>query len=148
MRPAGIFCPVDFSAPSRAAFQEACQLSSSSGAKLVLAHVYQALIPPVPELPVVSPELIQHGVAQLEKQLARWREEAVEHGARSVETHLVEGPAWHRIVAMARERGCDLIVLGTHGRTGLKHVLLGSVAERVIRHAHCSVLVVRREPAP
>jgi len=63
------------------------------------------------------------------------------------EAELAVGPTAETIVRVARERGADLIVMGTHGRTGLQHVLLGSVAEKVVRLAPCPVLTVRRTEA-
>jgi nucleotide-binding universal stress UspA family protein len=62
---------------------------------------------------------------------------------------LRQGGAVDEILAHAKEAGADLIVMGTHGRTGLSHLLMGSVAERVLRTAHCPVLTVKaREEAP
>jgi nucleotide-binding universal stress UspA family protein len=61
-----------------------------------------------------------------------------------VSVHLRDGIAWDQIASAARELGADLILLATHGRTGLAHALLGSTAERVVRHAPCPVLTLRR----
>lgn len=61
--------------------------------------------------------------------------------------HLLHGDPATQIVQFAEDEGVDLIVMGTHGRTGLKHLLMGSVAEHVLRHARCPVLVVRLRPA-
>jgi nucleotide-binding universal stress UspA family protein len=55
------------------------------------------------------------------------------------------GRAWQQVVEVAKKRKSDLIITATHGHTGLKHVLLGSVAEKIVRHAHCPVLTVRAE---
>jgi universal stress protein A len=143
MKTSTIVCPIDFSPPSRLAFDEACALAEEHGARLLLVHVHHLLMLAMPEMPVLPVDVIQRGVAELEKQLARMREVAVERGLKNVETFLVEGPTWDRIVELARSEACDLIVIGTHGRTGLRHAFLGSVAEKVIRHAPCSVLVVR-----
>ena len=77
-----------------------------------------------------------------EKQLAEMAREDIGNAA-PVETHIRPGPPASEIVAMAKELNVDIIVIATHGRTGLKHVLLGSVAEHVIRRAPCPVLVVR-----
>ncbi len=75
------------------------------------------------------------------------KHEAEAAGVRRVEVKVLTGTPWHEIVEMARrDVAIDLIVLGTHGHTGLKHVLLGSVAERVVRHAPCPVLIERTRP--
>jgi nucleotide-binding universal stress UspA family protein len=65
-------------------------------------------------------------------------------GVTDVGTRLAEGVAWHEIVETARSEECDLIVVGTHGRSGIGHVLMGSVAEKVVRKAGCPVLAVRK----
>jgi nucleotide-binding universal stress UspA family protein len=82
-------------------------------------------------------------------QLAKSKTEAQQLGVKEVATRLLTGVPWDEIVSAARsDSAVDLIVIGTHGRTGLAHVLLGSVAEKVVRHAPCPVLVVRgREKA-
>jgi universal stress protein A len=63
-------------------------------------------------------------------------------GVRQLETRLVEGVAWSEILAATKATGCDLIVMGTHGRGAITHLLLGSVAEKVVRKAECPVLTV------
>ena len=67
------------------------------------------------------------------------------HVGVEAEMHVISGAPWKEIVETAKERAMDLIILATHGHTGLKHTLLGSVAERVVRHAPCPVLVVREQ---
>ena len=64
-------------------------------------------------------------------------------GVPAIESTVRVGVAWNEICNYAKEASIDLIVIATHGQTGLKHVLLGSVSERVVQHAHCSVLVVK-----
>jgi nucleotide-binding universal stress UspA family protein len=64
-----------------------------------------------------------------------------------VSTTILTGTPWHEVVELLRkDESFDLVMVGTHGHTGLKHVLLGSVAERIVRHAPCPVLVVRTRP--
>lgn len=82
-----------------------------------------------------------------QRHLDEWRAAAEGLGAPRVETAKEAGEPAAEIVAFARERGVDLLVLGTHGRTGLEHALMGSIAERVVRKAHCPVLTVRPPPA-
>ena len=81
--------------------------------------------------------------ALAEQTLADWRHEAEQLAGRSVNAINLEGVPWDRIVKLVREGGYDLLVLSTHGRTGLKHALIGSVAEKIVRHASCPVFVVR-----
>ena len=87
-------------------------------------------------------------VAVAEETMRRWKNVAIERGASGTETMVKQGIPWHCIVELATQLGCDLIVMGTQGRTGLKYALLGSVAEKVVRHASCSVLVVRDRAGP
>jgi nucleotide-binding universal stress UspA family protein len=83
-------------------------------------------------------------LARSETQLARWKLDAGQSGAPEVIARLEHGDPLDRIIAVAREdRDIGLIVLGTHGRTGLKRALIGSVAERVARLAPCTVMVMR-----
>jgi glycine betaine transporter len=81
--------------------------------------------------------------AEFERLLRIAREQALQAGAANVETKLLQGFAAQEITKLARQGGFDLIVMGTHGRTGVSHLLIGSVAERVVRTAHCPVLTVR-----
>ena len=124
MRPTEILFPTDFSAASEAAGRVARAMALESGARL---HVL-SVVPPVTD------------PAHFAEQLARTGRDLGE-GLR-VKTALETGLAGRSIVAYAREKGIDLIVLGTHGRTGFSHAILGSVAETVVRLAPCPVLTV------
>jgi nucleotide-binding universal stress UspA family protein len=137
-----ILCPVDFSEGSRRALRLALELQGGD-AELVLVHVWE---PPY----VYGPDAAIPGAAFVEtktiaeNELAKLKREVEQQGARRVSTVLATGAPWNEIVELAgRDRGIDLIAMGTHGHTGLKHVLLGSVAEKVVRHAPCPVLVAR-----
>jgi nucleotide-binding universal stress UspA family protein len=134
-----ILCAVDFSEPSRAAMCEAAQLARHFDADLELFHVYPL---PMHLDGTVEPVQIDELLAWIDRTLAAWQREAIGFGAPRVKTRAVQGGAWHEIVARAEESDADLIVVGTHGRTGLRHALVGSVAERVVRHAGCRVLTV------
>ena len=137
-----ILCAVDFSAPSRAALNAAVDLARQFDGTLTLLHSYQVPTLGYPEAFPGSPFRIS--VAQLaEQELAQWKRDAEHALGRSITTAAVEGPAWDRIVKYAHEHRVDLVVVGTHGRTWIKHALIGSVAENVVRHASCPVLVVR-----
>ena len=136
-----ILCPVDFSEHAREAMRAAMALAGAD-AWVTLVHVHELPVIGPPELPM-DPRLVAQIIAQAEKSLRAWAGEAAQLGPARVESLCVPGAAWASIVELARERASDLIVMGTHGRSGLRHPLIGSVAERVVRHADCPVLVVR-----
>jgi universal stress protein A len=143
MRNQRVLCPVDFSECASAALSVAEDLVKTSEGGLVLVHVYSVPAFVSSEAGFGLPGFVEQMEADSNAALSGWAAEAREHGVRSVETHSICGTPWDAIVRVARQRECDLIVMGTHGRSGLRHVLLGSVAENVVRHAPCSVLVVR-----
>ncbi len=93
------------------------------------------------------PSLARDETAPQDRPLPGWRALAERLGAPSVDTQRSVGTPGPEIVAMARRDAYDLIVMGTHGRTGLGHLVLGSVAEEVVRHAPCPVLTVGTEAA-
>lgn len=139
-----IVVPVDFSETAIKALQYAVPFAAAFDAEVVLVHVTQTFSVPV-ELGYLPPDLI--GTQQELMNSARLglkKLGAAEIGDRVRSQVLVrEGVAWQEIVAAAHETNADLIILATHGYTGVKHALLGSVAERVVRLAPCPVLVVR-----
>lgn len=137
-------CPVDFSPGSREALHVAAGLAAVDGGELVLVHVWQPPVYVMGETIGLSGDVVQALVNEAESSLARWKTEAEQLGVRKVTPVFMTGAPWHELVAAAkRDPAVDLIVMGTHGRTGLRHVLLGSVAEKVVRHAPCPVLVTR-----
>jgi universal stress protein A len=139
-----ILCPVDFSPASRAALQVAAQLARESSASLVLAHVFEPSRWVVAGEIQLAPEVIQGMLEAEEAELASWKTTAMRRGAREVTTRFLTGVAWDQIVGLTRDDpAIDLVVMGTHGRTGLQHVLVGSVAEKVVRHAPCTAMIVR-----
>lgn len=136
-----ILVPVDFSECSRKALDYGVSLANQFRSELLLLHVVQPYVP-VPELTAVDTELVLNRMMDAARtELARWRESLGKEIA--VETQLRVGRPEVEIERTISERKIDLAVLSTHGRTGLKHALLGSTAERVVRHATCPVLVVR-----
>jgi nucleotide-binding universal stress UspA family protein len=145
VEPKRILCAVDFSECSHRALHVATEAARKSQAVLVLLHVEDRPLSrskPYVDLPGDSR---QEQLVRAETQLASWKQEAQRRGATEVITKLASGAPWDRIVALARtDTKIDLVVLGTRGRTGLAHAPLGSVAERVMRHAPCSVMVVRQ----
>jgi len=137
-----ILCAIDYSSCSRHALTAATELAKSSGAALTIVHVWS---PPTYGAPdaILSGEAIQVMAQDAERLLADWVATAKADGASTVTSKMITGVAWNAIVALSVESHTDLIVMGTHGRTGLKHALIGSVAEKVVRHAPCAVLVIR-----
>lgn len=147
-----ILVPTDFSEPSDAALQYARMLAREFGASLHLLHVFQ---PPLHLASVVSTEVYLADAfaiqAELMEQAKNRLAERVTTGDRErygASAEIVTGQTASTIVKYATERHMDLIVMGTHGRGGMSHVLLGSVAERVVRTAPCPVLTVRQRPMP
>ena len=141
-----ILVPVDFSENSRSALEYAAEFARRFGAELDVLHVWE-----VPTfVPVESAALADAGTSILElarkaaeRQLEIFVATAAQKGIRVRDAKNVPGHPAHAIVDAATAGGYDLLVLGTHGRTGLSRTLIGSVAERVVRHAHCPVLTVR-----
>ncbi len=139
-----ILCAVDFSDPAHEALHYSADLARLFDADLTLYHVYHFPGYGMPEGSFVlpGPETMAKMFAKIDERLAEWRAEAAERGAPRVDVATGEGSAWHEIVVRART-GYQLVVVGTHGHSGLRHMLLGSVADRVVRHAPCPVLTVR-----
>ncbi len=135
--------PVDFSEYSDHAVQYAAELARALGARLTLLHVIHELPVGVGDWAAGLPESYLGDLeADVQQSLESAREQVKAAGV-DADIVMVHGIPFQSIIDVARDRQADLIVMGTHGRTGLKHVLLGSVAERVVRHAPCPVLVVR-----
>ena len=139
-------CPIDFSPASRGAMDEAVELAGRLRAELVLVHVRHPDASSGPEPVFAPPGRVTSGAeTRDEEDLASWVADAERLAPGLVNSVVLAGKPAERIVGFAREFDCDLIVMGTHGRTGLRHHALGSVAEQVIRTSHCPVLVVRRD---
>lgn len=137
-----LLCPIDFSDASREALVEAVDLARRYEARLLLVHVMTPVPVSVPEA-LIDTSYLAQVYEDIEKTLAKWRDEAQALGAPAVEVKRLDGTPWDAICETAKQEGHDLIVMSTHGRTGLTHALIGSVAEKVVRHAPCAVLVVR-----
>ncbi len=137
-----ILVPTDFSSHAQHAALVAADLAQRYDAELTLLHVQSAELFDIPEGYVLNlPAQLDQLMTVLGERLAGFQQAMRADGVRRVETRLLRGNIAGEIVAQAQE--FDLIVMGTHGRTGLQHLLMGSVAERVVRLARCPVLVVR-----
>jgi nucleotide-binding universal stress UspA family protein len=141
-----ILVPVDFSPFSEAALGYAGMLADKFGATLHLFHVWEAPAFLPPETIVGSAETGQTLAALAHQQafesIDAMARAAKDRGLEIAAREVAFGAPARTIVGHAEQNGHDLIVVGTHGRTGLMHVLLGSVAERVVRFARCPVLTV------
>lgn len=138
-----IMVPVDFSEPSRKAVHYAKAFAEQFGSRLVLLHVVEPMAypPDFAVVPLLPPDVEEARTRELRRQL-----EEIAAGVGTgllVDTKVIPGRPWKGVVEEATATGVDLIVVSTHGYTGFKHALLGSVAEKIVRHAPCPVLVVR-----
>lgn len=138
-----ILVPVDFSDDASAALDYAIELAQDFNAEIHLIHAYQTMVaaaaPYGVSVPIALNEDLRKAAAA---SLAEWNERVVKAGL-TVATHLSPDTPSSAIVAAATTMGVDLIVMGTRGLTGLRHVIVGSVAERTVRTAPCPVLTVK-----
>jgi universal stress protein A len=144
-RPRRVVHATDFSPASRAAFRHALELARGAGGALTLVHVLAPVVPPAGgsyALPQAYDHLQAEARAAARRQLDRLVARARAAGVRATGL-VVEGVPASRIVDVARRGRAHLLVLGTHGRTGLARVALGSVAGQVLRQASCPVVTVR-----
>ncbi|MHC4197681.1 MAG: universal stress protein [Planctomycetota bacterium] len=139
-----ILCPVDYSVSSSEAMKYAAHIAGEEGAKVCLIHVVDVRSfghesPLDLEVPKPTPENLERVKKELVEDLFQ------EKGGKGVDVEaiVVVGKPVEEILKAAKEQQIDMIVMGTHGRTGIPHVIVGSVAENVIRKASCPVLTVR-----
>ena len=143
-----ILVPTDFSADADAAFAWARDLAHMCGASIHLLHVVEnPLAAGAWSSPLYTAEIAGLQINLVRDAQAQLRAN-VPCGAGNITTDVRLGPAATEIVGAARDGRVDLIVMGTHGRTGLAHALMGSVAERVVRLAPCPVLTLRAARLP
>jgi nucleotide-binding universal stress UspA family protein len=141
-----ILVPTDFSAYSRAAVDLACELSSRLGVPLTILHAYALPAYPLPEGSILPPsaeratEIVSHATVSLQSEVERARALGVD-----ADTVIVEGEALHAIERTVADRNIDLIVMGTHGRRGIAHAVLGSLAEKLVQRGPCAVLTVHED---
>ena len=142
-----ILCPTDFSEPACSAIKAAAEMAKSFSAELILMHVVGAI--PALDTPAgvtgfdvsaYQRELTGSAERSLESRLEKHVPDTVDSRAL-----VVHGDAAHEIVRVAKEENVDLIVLATHGATGWKHRIFGSVPGKVIKHAACPVLTIHLE---
>ncbi len=141
-----ILLPTDFSECADCALPYATQWARAAGARLICLHVVEPTMPAVGYAPVAEPLPLVDMSEQLQQTAARELPKLAEReecAGLQVEELIAHGEAASEIVRVAAERDVDLIVLSSHGRTGLGRMLFGSTAESVVRHAHCPVLVVK-----
>jgi len=141
----GILHPSDFSRASGAAFKMAVEMAKSNRGELMLVHVVSPVIP-VGGDGYVSPKMYEEIAASnrawAQKELGKLVAKARKSGVRA-KAAVLEGSAYDQIVRFARSRRAELVVMGTHGRSGVAKLFLGSVAGRVVAAASCPVLTVR-----
>lgn len=140
-----ILHPSDFSSASRAAFAKAVELAKTNRAELTIVHVLSPVMPALGDgyvSPKVYEELVASSRAWARKQLGRRLAKAKAAGVRA-KGLLMDGVPHEAIMRAAKARRADLLVMGTHGRSGLAKFFLGSVAGRVVAGGPCPVLTVK-----
>ncbi|HVV16938.1 MAG TPA: universal stress protein [Polyangia bacterium] len=138
-----ILVPTDFTDPSNEALETAIELARGSGATLDLVHVaVEAAYPLPPPIDVATLPLDMDRVLNRSDQGLAVEEKRVRAAGLACETTTLIGRADSEIVNRARDTHADLIVMGTHGRSGLAHALFGSNVDRVVQHAPCPVLIL------
>jgi len=149
MKVSRILAPVDFSEVSQESLDAAASLASQLGASVVVLHVVEpvyfagTMFGPEINVPHLAEEQRRAAKSAMETMLARLAKKGVPA------TGLVEtGIPQDTILNAASSKKCDLIVMGTHGRSGVTHLLLGSVAEKIVRSSTCPVLTVRSTAKP
>jgi universal stress protein A len=139
-----ILVPIDFSEPSKKALKYAIPFAEQFGATITLIHVveqseYPAFIP----LKMEHDRLLLTAKEEAEQRLGQLHQQLFSRARLSKKVIVQRGKPYEEIAKAARKMRADLIIIATHGFTGLKHVLLGSTAERVVRYSKCPVLTIR-----
>ena len=139
-----ILAPTDFSEYSKKAVASALELAKKFGAKLSILHVVE--LPPYPVEGYVPPSLTATFIEDLEREASQELAQVVpeaEGAGVEVARLVAVGTPYRKIIDMAEAEQVDLIVMATAGRTGFSHLIMGSIAERVVRTASCPVLTIR-----
>jgi nucleotide-binding universal stress UspA family protein len=139
-----ILFPTDFSQGARAAMDHAISLARDYHAKLILLYVIQDISIAEWYIPssLSAADLVEDMQKSAQSEMEKWGAE-VSQTVKDVEKLVVRGVPFVEIIRTAKEKQVDMIVIGTHGRTGIDHMLFGSTAEKVVRKAACPVLTVR-----
>ncbi|HEX3717774.1 MAG TPA: universal stress protein [Verrucomicrobiae bacterium] len=139
-----VLAPVDFSERSQNSLRYTVKFARQHDSKLILLHVVEPVMYPAEEgvaTFVSSP--VDSTCEPAKAKPAQWKNTEIRQPI-TVEIMLRRGPAYNENAEAAKEIGVDLIIISTHGYTGLKHVLMGSTAKRVVRHAPCPILAIRQ----
>jgi nucleotide-binding universal stress UspA family protein len=142
-----ILVPTDFSPHSEKALELAEQLAKLTGAKIHLLHCYQINVGGISPYGVTIPDEFNREIREAAAEKVEELEQKVAAQGIEVEAHVTPRYPSEAVTDLAKEIGADLIVMGTRGATGLKHIFLGSVAERTLRIAPCPVLTVKETDA-
>ncbi|NBS89819.1 universal stress protein [bacterium] len=141
-----ILVPTDFSKQSQSAIRYGIEFAKKFGAKLHVLHVVQDVSIFIPEMGFINPSAALSNIEPMllaaGKSLADFLEPYKHHGIELI-SHCQEGNPIDEIISLATDENIDLIILGTHGHTGLKHLFLGSLAETLVRKSPCPVLSLR-----
>ncbi|MCK6555737.1 universal stress protein [Candidatus Binatia bacterium] len=144
-----ILVTTDFSEAGNHAVDHAFRIAADQEAEVLLCHVFEALVVPNPMYAqyypsdVLGPDARERAEIDARNALIECVPKTGPLAGVRYRTVVAHGMPAEEIIRVAEQEGVDLVVIATKGRTGLRHLLLGSVAERVVRHAHCPVLVVR-----
>jgi nucleotide-binding universal stress UspA family protein len=136
--------PSDFSSASGAAFKKAIDMAKADRAELMIVNVIAPIVPIAGDgymAPKMYEDLRASAIGWSRKQLHKLVAKAEQARVRA-KAFILEGPAPDQIVRFAKSKRADMVVMGTHGRSGFKKLLLGSVAERVVAGARCPVMTV------
>ncbi|MCC6750385.1 MAG: universal stress protein [Deltaproteobacteria bacterium] len=146
-----ILVPVDFSECSWAAMRYAAFLAAKLGATLDLAHVWEPPRHVAPEVMIRRPgepdqRLVDFARSEAGTQMQHFLADLEREGVAGAQGWLESGDVLESILGLVKREGYDLIVMGTHGRRGLAHLVIGSVAENVVRRASCPVITIHGAP--
>jgi universal stress protein A len=143
-----ILVPTDFSEPSDAALDYARVIATTFGASLHVVHVVHTPAAMISaEVYITDPQAFRAQLFDDAQRRLNHRVTASDRTRYAATTEVASGSIADSIIDCAKERGIDLIVMGTHGRSGVAHLLMGSVAEQVVRHAPCPVMTVHQAPS-
>jgi universal stress protein A len=139
-----ILCPIDHSDCSKEALKYAVSFAMKDEAKLYLLHVIdiRSFDESMEVMDVQMPD-DEETIKKLKTKLLECVPEEIRSDMQ-IEALVVRGVPFAEIISIAKKNKADMIVMGTHGRTGLAHIMIGSVSEKVVRKAHCPVLTVRQ----